>query len=130
MENPLQNLRLLRFDAVQILDVFANGEIEKIYLNFSDPWNKNAYRSRRLTHKKFLKKYKYVLSKHGVLQFKTDDRELFEFSVCEFNSFGLHISEINLDLHENEPSWNICTEYEEKFAKAGKKIYFIIVNFD
>lgn len=128
-ENPPKNLKLLRFDATDILEIFANGEIEKIFLNFSDPWDKNAYKSRRLTHTRFLEKYKKILVKHGILQFKTDNRELFEFSVCEMNNFGLHFSEINLDLHQNEPNWNIRTEYEEKFAKLGKKIYFIVANF-
>jgi len=130
IENPPKNLKLLRFDATDILEIFANGEIDKIYLNFSDPWDKNAYKVRRLTHTRFLEKYKKILIDNGILQFKTDNRELFEFSVCEINNFGLRICEINLDLHENEPNWNIRTEYEEKFAKLGKKIYFIVANFE
>jgi tRNA (guanine-N7-)-methyltransferase len=128
-ENPPKNLKLLRFDATEILKIFAENEIQKIYLNFSDPWDKNAYKSRRLTHKYFLDKYKKILTEFGILQFKTDNRELFEFSICEINNFGLRISEINLDLHDNEPNWNIRTEYEERFIKLGKKIYFVIANF-
>ncbi|MCL1946277.1 MAG: tRNA (guanosine(46)-N7)-methyltransferase TrmB [Chitinivibrionia bacterium] len=125
----VENLRFLRFDATQILDIFDVAEIEKIYLNFSDPWDKNAYKNRRLTHRIFLKKYEKILKNGGALQFKTDNRELFEFSIKEFNNFGLRINEINLNLHENEPSWNIRTEYEEKFAGFGKNIYFSVVSF-
>ena len=127
---PLANLKFLRFDATGVLEIFDTAEIDKIYLNFSDPWDKNIYKRRRLTHSIFLEKYEKILKDGGILQFKTDNREFFEFSIREFNNFGLHIDEINLNLHENEPSWNIRTEYEEKFADAGKNIYFIVVSFN
>jgi len=127
-ENP-SNLRLVKFDAQKISDIFAENEIEKIYLNFSDPWDKTVRKDRRLTSLIFLEKYKKVLVENGILQFKTDNAGLFEFSVREFNNFGLRIDKISLDLHNPEPSWNIRTEYEEKFVKSGKKIFFIMVNF-
>jgi tRNA (guanine-N7-)-methyltransferase len=129
IEKNFVNLRLVKFDAQKINDIFAENEIEKIYLNFSDPWNQTARRDRRLTSRVFLEKYKKILVENGILQFKTDNVELFEFSVREFNNFGLRINEILLDLHNPEPLWNIRTEYEEKFVKSGKKIFFIMVNF-
>ena len=129
MNAPVKNLRLMRFDANGILEVFANNEIEKIYLNFSDPWERNGQKNRRMTYVNFLKKYAEILKNDGILQFKTDNHKLFEFSLSEFNNFGLHITGLNLDLHENEPTWNIRTEYEEKFAGLGKKIYFCAVSF-
>jgi len=129
IEENLSNLRLVKFDAQKISDIFAENEIEKIYLNFSDPWDKTAYKDRRLTNRIFLEKYKKILVENGILQFKTDNAGLFGFSVREFNNFGLCIDEISLDLHNPEPLWNIRTEYEEKFVKSGKKIFFITVNF-
>jgi tRNA (guanine-N7-)-methyltransferase len=129
IEENLSNLRLVKFDAQKINDIFAENEIEKIYLNFSDPWDKTAYKDRRLTSRIFLERYKKILIENGILQFKTDNAGLFGFSVREFNNFELCIDEISLDLHNPEPSWNIRTEYEEKFVKSGKKIFFIMVNF-
>ncbi|MDR0304126.1 MAG: tRNA (guanosine(46)-N7)-methyltransferase TrmB [Chitinispirillales bacterium] len=129
VDKKLTNLRFIKIDAQKINDCFAKNEIEKIYLNFSDPWSKTVYEKRRLTSRIFLEKYKKILAGNGILQFKTDNVGLFEFSVKEFNNFGLRIDEIRLDLHNSEPSWNIRSEYEEKFAESEKKIFFIIVNF-
>ncbi|MCL2845063.1 MAG: tRNA (guanosine(46)-N7)-methyltransferase TrmB [Chitinivibrionia bacterium] len=129
IDNPIKNLRLLRYDANNILEIFGNGEIEKIYLNFSDPWERTSQRNKRMTHTNFLKKYEKILTGGGILQYKTDNRKFFEYSLSEFNNFGLRINSLNLDLHENEPTWNIRTEYEEKFAGLGKKIYFCAVSF-
>lgn len=122
------NLKLVLFDATNIDTLFENNSIDKIYLNFSDPWPKNGYKKRRLTHEVFLKKYEKILKKDGIIQFKTDNRKLFEFSLISMNEYKMRFLNISLDLHKDDIK-NIETEYEEKF-KAFGPIYFIEVKYE
>lgn len=114
----LDNLYLMSFDAAKILEYFEEHQIEKIYLNFSDPWPKKKHAKRRLTYKNFLEEYKKVLKKEGIVEFKTDNRLLFEYSLVSMQNFGMTFLEVYLDLHKtNIP--NIITEYEAKFSPKG-----------
>ena len=122
MELSLPNLLFLDFDASNLTDIFADGEIDRIYLNFSDPWPPNRQRKRRLTHANFLALYDCVLAKNGQLHFKTDNQRLFEFSLEEICGYGWLIQNICLDLHNSDFD-NIMTEYEERFSKEGFRIY-------
>lgn len=115
----LNNVKIINFDALNLNDCFEMGEIERIYLNFSDPWPKNAHAKRRLTSNRFLPIYKNILNNDGEIHFKTDNRLLFEFSLESLNNFGLVLSNISLDLHKSDYPDNIMTEYEEKFSKFG-----------
>ena len=129
MKEKLPNLRLMRFDADDLLDYFPQSSVDKIYLNFSDPWPKNRHDKRRLTHSNYLKRYEQILKLPGQLEFKTDNRGLFEFSIISFNNFNLAFDQISLDLHHSEyMEDNIMTEYERKFSPKGP-IYKIIVTF-
>lgn len=128
-ELDLDNLRLVLLDANTITDYFNSDEVDKIYLNFSDPWPKNRHAKRRLTHSGFLSSYKEILKDDSIIEFKTDNRGLFEFSLQSMNEFGMRFQALNLDVHDNEPDDNIRTEYEEKFSSRGSKIYWIQASF-
>lgn len=120
----LQNLIFIRGDAELINTYFAEGEIEKIYLNFSDPWPKERHARRRLPSSEYLRRYDLILAREGTIEFKTDNRGLFDFAVDEVSQSVFMIDQISYDLH-NDPvmgSGNIMTEYEEKFSKKGNKI--------
>lgn len=120
----IPNLALVRFNIEYILDMFEEGEIERIYLNFSDPWPKNRHARRRLTHPGFLRRYAAVLNSRGEIHFKTDSRSLFEFSLNSFADMGLCMRRISLDLHaEGLREDMVQTEYELKFFELGKPIY-------
>lgn len=125
----LDNLRLVLLDANHLNDYFQVSEVDKIYLNFSDPWPKNRHAKRRLTHSTFLTSYKSILREDAIVEFKTDNRGLFEFSLMSMNEFGMTFQNINLDVHAEEPEENIRTEYEEKFSSQGHKIYWIQASF-
>ena len=122
----LSNLKLIRMDAINILDVF-NHEIDKIFLNFSDPWPKERHAKRRLTSEVFLNKYDEIFKKAKVIEMKTDNQNLFEYSLISFNNNGYLIREISLNLHNSNISDNIMTEYERKFSKDGNPIYYVKV---
>ena len=124
--NDLSNLKLVRMDALNINDVF-NKEIDKIYLNFSDPWPKDRHAKRRLTSCVFLEKYDKVFKNKRVIEMKTDNRGLFEYSLVSFNENGYKIIEISLDLHQSNYENNIMTEYERKFASLNNRIYYVKV---
>lgn len=129
-EEPVLNLRFLRADANDILDMFEKEEVDGIFLNFSDPWPKKRHAKRRLTSPNFLEKYDKILKQGGVIEFKTDNAGLFEYTkeVLE-ESKTWKIKEITTDLH-NDPNMNegnIMTEYEEKFSSAGNPIYKVIM---
>lgn len=115
----INNVFLLNIDALNLKECFDSGEIERIYLNFSDPWPKNAHAKRRLTSNRFLPLYKDILSTEGEIHFKTDNRLLFEFSLESMNDFGMSLKNISLDLHNSNFENNIMTEYEERFSKFG-----------
>ena len=122
-EKAPDDLKFLCFDAAEILDIFEDGELDKIYLNFSDPWPKDRHAKRRLTHHRFLDKYHQVLREDGVIEFKTDNQDLFEWSVETIPEAGWKIVRLTRDLHaEPEAAENVMTEYEEKFSSRGQKI--------
>ena len=100
---------------------FAPGEVDGLYLNFSDPWPGNRHAKRRLTHGGFLKRYREVLRDGGQIRFKTDNVDLFDFSLSELPRYGFTLSEVTRDLHANGPV-GIMTDYEEKFHAQGKPI--------
>lgn len=120
----LPNLVFIRMDAEYITDVFAEDEIDKIYLNFSDPWPKDRHAKRRLMSRNFLEKYTHIMKKDGILEFKTDNRVLFDFAMEEAPAAGWEILKHTYDLHNNEEMMigNIMTEYEERFSSEGNPI--------
>ena len=129
-DTDLTNLYFLRFDAKELLTIFDKGEIDRIYLNFSDPWPKDRHAKRRLTSANFLQLYDVVLSQDGWIQFKTDNRPLFDFSVETVNESPLwHIDECTYDLHNSEfVEGNIMTEYESKFVSQGVPICRFVIS--
>lgn len=128
-EEGLSNVKLINVNASELTDIFDKGEVERIYLNFSDPWPKKRHGKRRLTHPVFLTVFERILVNGGELHFKTDNQGLFEFSLVSFSEFGLLLKSVSLDLHNSGFEGNIMTEYEEKFSKKGHKIYRAEVQF-
>ena len=122
----LDNLMFIRTDAKNIDNIF-NKEISKLYLNFSDPWPKDRHEKRRLTSDTFLKRYDNIFVNDKIIEFKTDNRKLFEYSVKSFTDYNYRINSLSLDLHQDTRD-NIMTEYEEKFSKKGQVIYYIKVS--
>lgn len=119
-ENDLSNLVFLRFDAEYIEEVFEKEEVDRIYLNFSDPWPKDRHAKRRLTSKEYFKRYDNILSKEGKVIFKTDNKDLFNFSLEQIEIAGWTLINKTNDLHNSEyVKENIMTEYEERFVKEG-----------
>ncbi|MGX7052417.1 tRNA (guanosine(46)-N7)-methyltransferase TrmB [Leuconostoc palmae] len=129
----LPNLRYIYGNGNGVETYFKKAEVEKIYLNFSDPWPKTRHESRRLTYKTFLKSYEAVLPDSGEIEFKTDNRHLFEYSIVSFMDYGMRWTpeDYTLDLHEDEEkvAGNIETEYEQKFLAKGQPIYKIKAHF-
>ena len=128
-ELQLPNLRFIRGEAELIETYFGEGEIDRIYLNFSDPWPKKRNAKRRLPSREFLRRYYRILSPDGTVEFKTDNRELFDFGVEEIEEGGFELLAVTYDLH-GDPSMNegnIMTEYEEKFSAKGNKINKYII---
>ncbi|MBN2605418.1 MAG: tRNA (guanosine(46)-N7)-methyltransferase TrmB [Bacilli bacterium] len=125
---PLQNLILLRADANDLQVIFEPKSISKIYLNFSDPWPKDRHAKRRLTHHKFLKQYQTILTNDAVIEFKTDNILLFEYSLEELSNYPMDIIFLTRDLHKEQID-NVMTEFEEKFSKLGNKIYKLVAKF-
>lgn len=124
-----KNLRLFRANGVELLDIFHAGEIDRVYLNFSDPWPKTRHAKRRLTYKTFLKLYETVLRPAGEIHFKTDNRLLFEYSLVSMSEYDMKLVYVSLDLHAQMPEDNIMTEYEEKFSSKGQPIYRLEAKF-
>jgi len=119
-EVELTNLYFIRYDAEFLNDIFDENEIARIYLNFSDPWPKDRHAKRRLTSKEFLARYDKCLKKDGCIIFKTDNRDLFEFSLEQAKESGWITDEVTFDLHHsNYLEGNVMTEYEEKFVAMG-----------
>ena len=123
------NLYFMRMDARILPEVFGKGEVAKIYLNFSDPWPKSRHAKRRLTSREFLARYDQILAQEGTVEFKTDNRELFEFSLEEVGEAGWKLLAHTFDLHHNEEMMqgNVMTEYEEKFSSMGNPICKMII---
>ena len=110
--------------------VFALEEVDRIYLNFSDPWPKDRHAKRRLPSRQFLGLFDQILKKEGSLEFKTDNRLLFDFAMDEVEPAGWRIKAATYDLHQDESmnQGNIMTEYEEKFSSLGHPIYKYIIH--
>ena len=128
-EDELPNLCFIRMDAEDIEEVFGEGEVDRIYLNFSDPWPKDRHAKRRLPSGQFLARYDKILKKDGVIEFKTDNRPLFDFAVEELKEAGWKADVVTYDLHADEllMKGNIMTEYEEKFSGMGNPICKYII---
>lgn len=129
LERKLPNLQLVRADGSGLTEYFQENEVSAIYLNFSDPWPKKRQAKRRLTYPSFLKQYQSVMKSDGRIEFKTDNRGLFEYSLVSMNNFGMQFDHVWLNLHQSDDfEDNIMTEYEEKFSKKGP-IYKIQAHF-
>lgn len=127
-ELQLTNLILINFDAEKINDVFEKDEVDRIYLNFSDPWPKDRHAKRRLTAPGYLTKYDGILTKEGRIYFKTDNRPLFDFTLESVQETGWKTEGLTYDLHNSEYNeGNIMTEYEERFSSMGTPINRVII---
>ena len=127
-EGTLTNLYFMCVDARLLPEIFEKGEVEKIYLNFSDPWPKARHAKRRLTSRQFLERYDQILIPEESVEFKTDNRELFEFSLEEVKEAGWTLETSTFDLHHDGElmKGNVMTEYEEKFSSMGNPIHKLI----
>ena len=125
---PLPNIRFLCMDASIITEVFDKEEVAKIYLNFSDPWQKERHAKRRLTSRQFFERYDKILAGNGVVEFKTDNDDLFAFSMEEVAEAGWTLDAHTFDLHHDPVlnEGNVMTEYEEKFSSLGHPIHKLI----
>lgn len=129
VEAGLPNIKLLQVDGSSLTNYFAPAEIDRLYLNFSDPWPKKRHEKRRLTYKSFLDTYKEILPEKGEIHFKTDNRGLFEYSLVSFSQYGMTLNGVWLDLHASDMEGNVMTEYEEKFSNKGQVIYRVEAQF-
>ncbi|MGS7042808.1 tRNA (guanosine(46)-N7)-methyltransferase TrmB [Streptococcus pyogenes] len=129
LASEVPNVKLLRVDGSSLTNYFEDGEVDMMYLNFSDPWPKTKHEKRRLTYKDFLDTYKRILPEHGEIHFKTDNRGLFEYSLASFSQYGMTLRQIWLDLHASNYEGNVMTEYEKKFSNKGQVIYRVEANF-
>ncbi len=129
-ENPLPNLRFIRMDAEDIAKIFAPGEVDRIYLNFSDPWPKDRHAKRRLTSRAFLARYDVILQAAGRIEFKTDNQDLFSWSLEQVEPAGWRLDAVTRDLHHDPVlnEGNIMTEYEERFSSVGNPICKMILS--
>lgn len=129
-EEPLDNLIFIRMDAEEIADVFGKGEVDRIYLNFSDPWPKDRHAKRRLPSRTYLQRYDSFLKDDGIIEFKTDNRDLFMFALDEVKEAGWNLDAVTYDLHHDDKmnENNIMTEYEERFSAMGNPIYKYIIS--
>ena len=119
----LDNVRVCCIDAKELTEIFEPHSIDRIYLNFSDPWPKARHEKRRLTYRSFLEIYKQILKEDGAIFFKTDNRGLFDFSLEEFKEFGIRMEKLTFDLHNSEyMEGNVMTEYEKRFSSMGVPI--------
>ena len=129
IEQGLTNIKLICNDAIELNDYFKDGEVSRLYLNFSDPWPKKRHTKRRLTYQTYLALYKQVLKDDGEIHFKTDNRGLFAYSLESMSQFGMYFTKINLNLHEEDDEENIETEYERKYSDKGSRIYRMEAKF-
>ena len=121
----LTNVFFVCANARELPEFFESGEVDRIYLNFSDPWPKKGYYKRRLTYRVFLEIYKTLLKDGGILRLKTDNVSLFDFSLEEFEAAGMEVVKCSRDLHASEfNEGNIMTEYETNFSSQGMPINF------
>lgn len=130
-EDPLDNVHFLCIDAATLPEIFDHNEVDRIYLNFSDPWPKDRHAKRRLTSREFLARYNSILTADGRIEFKTDNQDLFTFSLEEIEASELwHLDASTRDLHHDPKlnQGNIMTEYEEKFSSKGNPICKLIAS--
>ena len=126
-EMELSNIYFMCVDARELSEIFAPGEVKKVYLNFSDPWPKDRHAKRRLTSEPFMEVYDKILASDGVVEFKTDNRGLFDYSLESIPAAGWEIREYTYDLHHSDMAGgNIMTEYEEKFSSMGNAIFKLV----
>lgn len=130
LATDVPNIKLLWVDGSDLTDYFEEGEIDRLYLNFSDPWPKKRHEKRRLTYQSFLATYQQILPENGEIHFKTDNRGLFEYSLVSFSQFGMKLKGVWLDLHASDFEDNVLTEYEQKFANKGQVIYRVEAAFE
>ncbi|HEX6922395.1 MAG TPA: tRNA (guanosine(46)-N7)-methyltransferase TrmB [Bacillales bacterium] len=123
LEEELSNVKLLNRNANDLQVYFAENEIDRIYLNFSDPWPKKRHEKRRLTYKRYLEMYEKVLKPGGEVHFKTDNAGLFEYSLESFCEYGMEVRNVSRDLHNDGMKGNVMTEYEKKFSEKGNPIF-------
>jgi len=128
-QNPRRNIILIRGEAENLESYFAPNKIGRIYINFPDPWPRRRDAKKRLTHIGFLEKYRAILAPQAEIQFKTDDKALFDFTLQHMKEHGLKLDRIVTDLHADEPSDNVRTEYETSKSGAGAKIYQLVCRF-
>ena len=127
--DPLPNLYFIRMEAEEITSVFDTGEVNRIYLNFSDPWPKDRHAKRRLPSREFLQRYNEILIPDGVIEFKTDNYDLCRFALDELEPAGWQLKQMTEDLHHDEEMMrnNVMTEYEERFSSKGNPIYKYVI---
>ena len=130
LATDVPNIKLLWVDGSDLTDYFEDGEIDRLYLNFSDPWPKKRHEKRRLTYQSFLSTYQQILPENGEIHFKTDNRGLFEYSLVSFSQYGMKLKGVWLDLHASDFEDNVLTEYEQKFANKGQVIYRVEAAFE
>ncbi|EGD28991.1 MULTISPECIES: tRNA (guanosine(46)-N7)-methyltransferase TrmB [Streptococcus] len=130
LATDVPNIKLLWVDGSDLTDYFEEGEIDRLYLNFSDPWPKKRHEKRRLTYQSFLSTYQQILPENGEIHFKTDNRGLFEYSLVSFSQYGMKLKGVWLDLHASDFEDNVLTEYEQKFANKGQVIYRVEAAFE
>ncbi len=129
IEEAIPNLKVMCVNAINLLDIFEEKEIDCLYLNFSDPWPKTRHYKRRLTYKDFLMIYQTILKEDGAIELKTDNRIFFESSILSMNDYRMYLSDLSLDLHNSEyQEENVMTEYEKKFSPHGP-IYRVVGKF-
>lgn len=122
---PLPNVKLIYVDAENLPEIFAKGEISRLYLNFSDPWPKNSHKKRRLTSPLFLMRYLSILKENSIIEYKTDNYPFFEYTMMTLVQSETKIHRISLDLHNENDIDNVETEFESKFVAMGNPIYYI-----
>ena len=122
-EDTPSNLRIIKTDAINVKDIFDH-EIDTVYLNFSDPWPKKRQIKRRLTSPLFLDAYENIFKNNKVIKMKTDNIDLFSYSIVSLSEYGYIFKDVSLDLHKRD-EFNVMTEYEEKFSKNGVKINYL-----
>ena len=130
LATAVPNIKLLWVDGSDLTDYFEDGEIDRLYLTFSDPWPKKRHEKRRLTYQSFLATYQQILLENGEIHFKTDNRGLFEYSLVSFSQYGMKLKGVWLDLHASDFEDNVLTEYEQKFANKGQVIYRVEAAFE
>ena len=130
LATDVPNIKLLWVDGSDLTDYFEEGEIDRLYLNFSDPWPKKRHEKRRLTYQSFLATYQRILPENGEIHFKTDNRGFFEYSLVSFSQYGMKLKGVWLDLHASDFEDNVLTEYEQKFANKGQVIYRVEAAFE